>query len=196
MSEITNDVYTHVSDNSDTLKVSMESNLEFDKILNFSDLKKRLTDLEAKCSDDVGNFIKENIELKQKNEKLQLELDKLREYVDKQIKSVKKLAKGLTGNRIFVLPDSFKPIDPLDGGDELTEVLGVTNEFDLDTLAGLEGSILTKFKLRDKMMFFRNGIEIVFVKDAIDIIRSYGYEIVYEYDNKVIDLDGVAVEYK
>lgn len=172
------------------------SNIEIDEILNFSDIKKRLLNLEDNFTDGIGKLIKENIDLKQKNEILETEIKELKIYVEKQIEIVKVFAKGLTGNRVFVLPNTFKSINTIDGGDEVTEILGITNEFDLDTLPGLKDSGLIKFKLKEKLIFFRNGTEIVFVKEAIEILKLYGYEIVYDYSDKTINLNSHIVEYK
>jgi hypothetical protein len=182
----------------------MDSNYD---MYSFYDVNIRFMRLEDKLSSQIKELSTRIKELEEDNSKLQMqvfqkenatqnlkeEFNKLETKLLEQIVKTKQYALGLTGGTIKC-DNYFHSINRNCNKNEVTESLCLTNQFNLNCLPGLEKSGLTKFKLKEGLMFISED-QIVKIKDAINIIKFYGYEIIYECPDKKLDLNKNVITY-
>lgn len=132
--------------------------------------------------------------------KLLTQTKQLNTKLSDEIVKVKKYARGFTGGMINTEMEgscvNFITISDFITDDIYEKFLKHGKSyFNLDCLPSLEDCGFKKFTIKQGMSFRKSGNWLK-ARDAIYIIQNYGYEIIYEYPDKIIDPTSCGVEYK
>ncbi len=127
-------------------------------------------------------------------------IEELEKKLQDQIRKAKQYALGLTGGKINIEGGCGQKTHFISFPDKDFTYTSLNNykinikQINLECLAVFEDDIEKKFLLRQGMRFLKSGIPIKAI-DAIEIIKSYGYEIVYEFPDREINIYEKTVSY-